>query len=77
LVRFSQFDGVSRILLNEKFWKEINMKYRCIPCGYIYDPEIGEEESGTPPGTEFEDLPDDYVCPICFVGKEDFEAIDD
>lgn len=46
------------------------MKYRCIVCAYIYDPENGIE-----PGTSFEDLPDDWVCPLCFVGKDQFEAI--
>ncbi len=41
-------------------------KYICEPCGYEYDPEKGE------PGTAFEDLPDDWVCPICGMGKEVF-----
>lgn len=36
-------------------------KYECIPCGYVYDPERGDDESGVPPGTAFEDLPDDWV----------------
>lgn len=48
-------------------------KYVCIPCGYVYDPEIGDPDSGIAPGTPFEDIPDDWVCPVCFVGKEDFE----
>jgi len=52
-------------------------KYRCIPCGYIYDPALGDPESGIEPGTPFEKLPDDWQCPICFVGKEDFEPRDD
>lgn len=51
-------------------------KYRCIPCGYIYDPALGDPDNGIAPGTAFEDLPDDWQCPICFVGKEDFEPID-
>ena len=43
---------------------ETNMeKYRCIVCGYIYDPEKGDPDSGIEPGTSFEDLPDDWVCP--------------
>ncbi|NLL56494.1 MAG: rubredoxin [Clostridiales bacterium] len=50
-------------------------KFICIPCGYIYDPEIGDQEGGIAAGTAFEDLPEDWVCPICFVGKEDFEPI--
>jgi rubredoxin len=50
-------------------------KYRCIPCGYIYDPVQGDPDSGIAPGTTFEDIPDDWGCPICFVGKDDFELI--
>ena len=48
-------------------------KYVCTVCGYVYDPEKGDEEGGIEPGTAFEDLPDDWVCPECGVGKEDFE----
>jgi hydroxylamine reductase len=51
------------------------MKYRCIVCAYIYNPENGDPENGIEPGTSFEDLPDDWVCPLCFVGKDQFEAI--
>ena len=42
-------------------------------CDYIYDPEMGDPDSGIEPGTAFEDIPDDWVCPLCGVGKEDFE----
>ncbi len=49
--------------------------YRCKVCGYIYDPERGDPESGIPPGTPFEELPDDWVCPICGAGKKEFEAV--
>lgn len=48
-------------------------KYLCIICGYIYDPAEGDPENAIPPGTSFEDLPDDWVCPACGVGKEHFE----
>ena len=48
-------------------------KYRCTVCGYIYDPEKGDPESGIKPGTSFEKLPDDWVCPICGAGKDVFE----
>ena len=51
-------------------------KFRCIPCGYIYDPQEGDPENGIDPGTSFEDIPDDWVCPICFVGKDDFEPVE-
>jgi len=48
-------------------------RYVCVVCGYVYDPELGDEEGGIPPGTPFDDLPDDWVCPVCGAGKEDFE----
>jgi Rubredoxin len=48
-------------------------KYICMVCEYIYDPELGDPESGIEPGTAFEDIPDDWTCPLCGVGKEDFE----
>ena len=47
-------------------------KYVCEPCGWTYDPEEGCEEQVIAPGTAFEDLPDDFVCPICGAGKEEF-----
>jgi rubredoxin len=50
-------------------------KYECVICGYIYDPEVGDEDSGIPAGTAFEDLPEEWVCPLCGAGKEDFEVI--
>lgn len=48
-------------------------KFRCIPCGFVYDPEVGDPDSGIPAGTPFEALPDDWRCPICGVSKSDFE----
>jgi rubredoxin len=51
-------------------------KFICTACGYIYDPEVGDPDSGVSPGTSFEDLPDDWVCPLCGVGKELFEETD-
>ena len=52
------------------------LKYVCGPCGYEYDPEAGDPDNGIAPGTAFEDLPEDWVCPICGVGKEEFEPED-
>lgn len=49
------------------------VKYRCKVCNYVYDPELGDPESGISPGTPFEKLPDDWVCPVCGVGKDQFE----
>jgi rubredoxin len=50
-------------------------KYECIVCGYVYDPRGGDPESDIPPGTPFEQLPDDWVCPVCGAGKDQFEKI--
>ena len=50
-------------------------KYECL-CEYVYDPEIGDPENGIQAGTAFEDLPDDWVCPLCGAEKEFFEKID-
>lgn len=50
-------------------------KYVCSVCGYVYDPAEGDPDSGIAPGTSFEDLPEDWVCPVCGVGKEDFEKM--
>jgi flavin reductase (DIM6/NTAB) family NADH-FMN oxidoreductase RutF/rubredoxin len=47
-------------------------KYVCDVCGYIYDPEKGDPDHGVKPGTSFEDVPDDWVCPVCGAGKESF-----
>ena len=51
---------------------ENGAKYTCEMCGYVYDPEEGDLDNGIDPGTSFEDLPDDWACPMCGVGKEDF-----
>jgi len=50
-------------------------KYQCDPCGYIYDPAVGDPDSGIAPGTAFEDLPDDWCCPICGVSKDMFKKL--
>lgn len=51
-------------------------KYECTACGYIYDPEIGDPDNNIPPGTSFEDIPDDWVCPVCGVDKSMFIKVD-
>jgi len=48
-------------------------RYKCTVCGYIYDPINGDPDSGIAPGTAFEKLPDDWVCPMCGAGKDLFE----
>ena len=61
-------------LCQDKLLNETNMdKYICVVCGYVYDPELGDPENGIAPGTAFEDLPEDWVCPLCGVGKDEFE----
>jgi rubredoxin len=49
-------------------------KYVCGVCGYEYDPEVGDSDSGIEPGRAFEDIPEDWVCPVCGATKENFEA---
>jgi rubredoxin len=51
-------------------------RYICVNCGYIYDPARGDPERGIPPGTVFDALPDDWICPICYVGKDQFDPHD-
>ena len=48
------------------------IKYECEPCGYIYDPAVGDPDAGIDPETAFEDIPDDWTCPICGLGKDVF-----
>lgn len=47
-------------------------RYLCEPCGYVYDPKVGDPDHDIAPGTAFEDLPDDWVCPWCGLDKEVF-----
>jgi rubredoxin len=51
-------------------------KYVCDVCGYIYDPAVGDPDNGIEPGTAFEDLPEDWLCPLCGVGKDEFSKVD-
>jgi rubredoxin len=44
-------------------------KYKCVICGFIYDPELGDPDGGIEPGVDFKNLPDDYSCPICGASK--------
>ena len=48
-------------------------KWVCVPCGYVYDPEVGDPDGGIEPGTPFEEIPDDWSCPVCGVDKTLFE----
>lgn len=51
-------------------------KWICVLCGLIYDPEEGDPDSGIAPGTPFEDIPDDWTCPICGAAKADFRELE-
>ena len=50
-------------------------KYRCDICGYVYDPDVGDDAAGIAAGTAFDDLPDDYECPVCGAGKDEFTEV--
>jgi flavin reductase (DIM6/NTAB) family NADH-FMN oxidoreductase RutF/rubredoxin len=56
--------------------KSSEKKYVCKVCGFIYDPAVGDPDGGIPPGTPFEAIPDDWVCPVCGASKEDFEPLE-
>ena len=51
------------------------MKYVCDVCGYVYDPEIGDPDNGVDAGTAWEDVPEDWVCPLCGVGKDEIPVL--
>jgi rubredoxin len=54
--------------------EEIDMsKYVCVVCGYVYDPTEGDPDNGVAPGTAWADVPDEWLCPLCGVGKDQFE----
>ena len=52
-------------------------RYKCTVCGYVYEPEKGDPDGDISSGTPFEELPDDWVCPMCGAGKDDFEKLED
>lgn len=52
------------------------IRYICTQCGYIYDPDVGDPPVGIPAGTAFEDLPEDWTCPMCYQPKEAFDPLD-
>jgi rubredoxin len=52
------------------------MKHECKVCGYVYDPATGDPGGGAPPGTPFDKLPPDWVCPLCGAGKDEFAPVE-
>jgi rubredoxin len=69
-------DQASQEVEQEEVRMPDSKKYKCTVCGYIYDPDKGDPDNGIDPGTAFADLPDDWVCPVCGVGKDQFEPLD-
>ncbi len=74
----AQLETLAKELCGAKvnFGGESSMKYVCDVCGWIYDEEKGSPENGIAPGTAFDDLPDDFVCPLCGVPQEDFSPVE-
>lgn len=72
-LRIPLADGVIRPL---RFERLIMRKWECVVCGFIYDEAEGLPEEGIAPGTAWEDIPDDWVCPDCGVSKDDFEMVE-
>lgn len=65
---------ITVIVIIIKIKKEvINMKKFVCPCGYVYDPAVGDPDNGIAPGTPWEDVPESWECPICGLGKDSFE----
>ena len=52
------------------------MKYVCEVCGYVYDEELGDPDNGIAPGTKWEEVDHDFLCPLCGVGKDQFEVVE-
>ena len=73
----SDNDYKNKIINIKKKKGNIMKKYVCDVCGWIYDPEVGDPEGGIAPGTAFEDIPEDWVCPLCGVGKDDFSPVEE
>lgn len=66
---------IDKSKLSETKKVEESKKYKCSICGHVYDPDLGDEDYGIPKGTKFEDLPDDWKCPVCGAEKDDFVEI--
>jgi rubredoxin len=64
------------LLSDHVCWRGVQMseeRWVCVSCGYVYDPKEGDETVSIPKGTGFDDLPDDWRCPMCYVGKSEFD----
>ena len=66
----SDYDNMVKSILEER-----SMKYVCELCGYVYNPDQGDPDNQIPTGTDFEDIPDEWCCPLCGATKADFEPV--
>ncbi len=66
-----------KIRSSEKKEASAGKKYKCSVCGFVYDPAVGDPDGGIPPGTPFEDIPDDWQCPVCGVSKSEFRPLEE
>lgn len=64
-------------MLEATVTKPAYRRWQCLVCDYIYDEALGDPEHGLAPGTRFEDIPEDWVCPDCGMGKDEFALLDD
>jgi rubredoxin len=65
----------NKVMLQSAKKERFMAKYVCDACGYVYDPAAGDPDSGIEPGTAFEDIPADWVCPVCGVAKDMFSPV--
>ncbi len=75
------FDFTTQTQLTERvlqnlYLEDIVRKWQCLVCSFIYEEALGLPDDGIPAGTSWDDIPDDWMCPECGVGKEDFEMIE-
>lgn len=69
----NQYIIILYLIIGYNFYCEVFiMKYVCDLCGWVYDEELGDPDNGIAAGTKFEDLPEDFVCPLCGAGKDSF-----
>lgn len=70
------FPGRDMVKLSQTIQEIMMKKYVCDICDYEYDPAEGDPDNGINPGTSFDDLPEDWVCPLCGASKDDFSPVD-
>lgn len=68
------FKFLSYLIITGKEENTLMKSYVCTLCGYVYDPAVGDEDNGVAPGTAFEAIPEEWVCPLCGAGKDQFEV---